>query len=149
MLVLHTGLREPIFAGMGKVVDVLNQAVGEGANLLFGSENVSLPAAFAFQVLPVIIFVSAVAAILHHLRIMQAIVYGVSWVMRRTLKTSGAETVGAALLIFIGIEAVSAIRAYLQNMTRSELFVVMTTFMATIAGSVMRKNTCFPVMPNA
>jgi CNT family concentrative nucleoside transporter len=137
VLLLKTDLQKPLFSGMNSLVTVLNNAVSEGANLLFNAENVQLAPAFAFQVLPVIIFVSALAAVLHHLRIIQALVLGVSWVMRRTLKTSGAETVGAALLIFIGIEAVAAIRSYLGKMTRSELFAVMTTFMATIAGSVM------------
>jgi concentrative nucleoside transporter, CNT family len=63
--------------------------------------------------------------------------------MRRTMKTSGAETLGAGLLIFLGIESVSAIRVYLQKMTRSELHTVMTTFLATIAGSVMVTYTTF------
>ena len=57
--------------------------------------------------------------------------------MRRTLKTSGAETFGAALLIFLGIESVSALGGYLKGMTRSEIFTLMTGFLATIAASVM------------
>ncbi|MBM3289236.1 MAG: hypothetical protein FJY92_03715 [Candidatus Hydrogenedentes bacterium] len=57
--------------------------------------------------------------------------------MRRTLKTSGAETFCAALQIFLGIEASAAVRAYIRKMTRSELCVIMTTYMGTIAGSVM------------
>jgi CNT family concentrative nucleoside transporter len=67
--------------------------------------------------------------------------------MRRTLKTSGAETLGAGLLIFLGIESVSAIRVYLASMTRSELLTVMTTFMATIAGSVMVTYATFGAEP--
>jgi CNT family concentrative nucleoside transporter len=60
-----------------------------------------------------------------------------AWVMRHTLKTSGAETFGAALLVFTGIESTAALGGYLQRMTRSELFTIMTTFLATIAASVM------------
>jgi CNT family concentrative nucleoside transporter len=102
---------------------------------------------FAFQVLPVIIFVSALSAILYHLRVIPALVTAIAWIMRRSLKTSGAETFGAALLIFLGIESASAIRAYLQAMTRSELCTVMTTFMATIAGSVMVTYATFGAEP--
>jgi CNT family concentrative nucleoside transporter len=135
VLFLWTPLKGPVFSGMQRVVDVLTESTMEGANFVFGT----LPpqAALAFQVLPVIIVVTALSTILYHLHVVQAIVRVVSWVMRRTLKTSGAETLGVALLIFIGIEGVSAIRAYLANMTRSELCTIMTTFMATIAGSVM------------
>ena len=133
---LWTPLKGPVFRGMSKVVDVLTESTLEGANFVFGTE---LPqtVTLAFQVLPVIIFVSALSAILYHLRVIQVAVRSIAWLMRRTLKTSGAETLGAALLIFVGIEASSAIRTYLRNMTRSELCTVMTTFMATIAGSVM------------
>jgi CNT family concentrative nucleoside transporter len=81
--------------------------------------------------------VTAVAAVLYHVGAIQVVVNALAWAMRRTLRTSGAETLGAALQVFFGIESVSAVRAYLSVMTRSELFTMMTTFMATIAGSVM------------
>jgi len=63
--------------------------------------------------------------------------------MRRTMKVSGAESLSTALFVFMGIEAVTALKGYLQRMTRSELFTVMTGFMATIAGSVMAIYTHF------
>lgn len=162
VLLLRTGLRAYLFEGVRVAFDLLRDATNAGASFVFGDatrlvllredavlgeivdgdfapvgEPIMLGSAVAFQVLPVIIFVSALAAIFYHLRVIQLFVYAFAWLMRRTLRTSGAETLGAALLIFIGIEAVSAVRGYLGRMTRSELCTIMTTFMATIAGSVM------------
>jgi CNT family concentrative nucleoside transporter len=135
LLFIRTPLKKPVFAAMAKIVTVLTESTLAGAGFVFGSLATEVP--FAFQVLPVIIFVSALSAILYHLRVIPVVVHGVAWLMRRTLRTSGAETLGAALLIFMGIESAAAIRVYLRDMTRSELNTVMTTFMATIAGSVM------------
>lgn len=150
LLILTTPLRTIIFSGMQKVVGVLTDSAVNGASFVFGSlaENPEqYNTFFAFRVLPVIIFVSALSAILYHLRVIPALVAGIAWLMRRTLKTSGAETFGAALLIFLGIESASAIRAYLKEMTRSELCTIMTTFMATIAGSVMVTYASFGAEP--
>jgi CNT family concentrative nucleoside transporter len=91
--------------------------------------------------------VSSLAAILYHLRVIQAVVYAMTWVMRYTLKTSGAETFAAAVQVFFGIEGVPTLRGYLHTMTRSEIFVVMVTFMATIAGSVMVVYSTFGAQP--
>ncbi len=139
VLVLMTPLRGALFPKAQAAVQVLTDATVKGASFVFGNlpTNPNIGAFFAFQVLPVIIFVSALSAVLHHLHIIQTIVGGIAWVMRRTLKTSGAETFCAALMIFLGIEATTAVRAYVAKMTRSELCVIMTTYMATIAGSVM------------
>ncbi|MCC6796839.1 MAG: NupC/NupG family nucleoside CNT transporter [Candidatus Hydrogenedentes bacterium] len=139
ILVLKTGLRESIFPAASAAVNVLTEATLAGARFVFGKlpEDQGIGAIFAFQVLPVIIFVSALSAILTHLRIIPITVGAIAWVMRRTLKTSGAETFCAALQIFLGIEAAAAVRTYIKSMTRSELCVIMTTYMGTIAGSVM------------
>ncbi|MDZ4860365.1 MAG: nucleoside transporter C-terminal domain-containing protein [Candidatus Hydrogenedentes bacterium] len=139
LAVLKTPLREAIFPRAQAAVNVLTDATLSGASFVFGKlpTDPGIGAIFAFQVLPVIIFVSALSAVLHHLRIIQAVVGVIAWLMRRTLKTSGAETFCAALQIFLGIEACTAVRAYIQKMTRSELCVIMTTYMGTIAGSVM------------
>ncbi len=150
LLILTTPLRTVIFAGMQRVVGVLTDSAVAGASFVFGSlaENPEqYNTFFAFRVLPVIIFVSALSAILYHLRVIPALVAAIAWMMRRTLKTSGAETFGAALLIFLGIESASAIRTYLKEMTRSELCTIMTTFMATIAGSVMVTYASFGAEP--
>lgn len=128
-----------VFRGMAAVVTLLTDATLAGAKFVFGSlaTDQQIGAVVAFQVLPVIILVSAISAMLYHVGVIQVLVRAMAWLMRRTLGTSGAETFGAALLVFLGIESMTAIRGYLANMTRSELAALMSTFMATIAGSVM------------
>lgn len=145
LLVLGTRLRVTLFPAIDSVVTLLRNATLEGAKFVFGNlaTDPSFSALMAFQVLPVVILVSSLTAILYRLGVIQAIVHGIAIVMRRTLKTSGAETFAAALQVFFGIESMPALRGYLATMTRSELFVVMTTFMATIAGSVMVIYTTF------
>ncbi len=93
---------------------------------------------FAFQVLPTIVFFAALSAILYYLGILQRIIYAFAWVMQRTMRLSGIESLTAAANIFIGqTEAPLLVRPYLSKMTRSELFVMMTGGMATIAGGVL------------
>ncbi|MBF0410826.1 MAG: NupC/NupG family nucleoside CNT transporter [Candidatus Riflebacteria bacterium] len=93
---------------------------------------------FAFAVLPTIIFFSSFMAILYHAGIMQRVVYYVAWVMQKTMKTSGAESLSAAANIFVGqTEAPLVIRPYINKMTLSELNCIMVGGMATIAGGVM------------
>ena len=163
IVMLKTPLEGRVFRCMQGLVDVLNDSTAAGASFVFGGLTERfvikagalvdhegdrvINAALAFHVLPVIIFVSAITAILYHLRIVQGAVRFITWAMRRTLKTSGAETFGAALLIFLGIESVTAIRVYLKDMTRSELCTLMTAFMATIAGSVMVVYAAFGAEP--
>lgn len=158
LLVLHTAAGAVFFQGVKAGFDVLTDASAEGGGFIFGNLNQPffverlspgpdgemqsegpflVSAVIAFRVLPVIIFVSALSAILLHLGVVQWVIQGMAWVMRRTLKTSGAETFGAALLVFLGIESVSALGDYLKEMTRSEIFTLMAAFLATIAASVM------------
>ncbi|MAT38424.1 MAG: NupC/NupG family nucleoside CNT transporter [Ectothiorhodospiraceae bacterium] len=124
-------------------VTVLDFAA-EGAVFVFGDlakgpqQEGSMGFFFAFQVLPTIIFYGALTGVLYHLGIMQKIIQGFGWVMMKLLRTSGAESLCAAANTFIGLaEAPLTIRPYLASLTRSELFVVMTSGMATIAGGVM------------
>jgi CNT family concentrative nucleoside transporter len=92
----------------------------------------------AFQVLPIIIFLSSLMTLLYHMGLMQWVVNGFASVMQNTLKLSGAESLAAAANVFVGqTEAPLVVRPYLNTMTRSELFCLMTGGMATIAGSVM------------
>ena len=144
-LVLNTPLRVTVFPVIDKLVGVLRDATVEGSKFVFGTlaTDTHIGAIVAFQVLPVIIVVSALSAILYHLRVIQAVVYVIAVAMRRTLRLSGAEAFFAALQIFFGIECITAVRGYLAKMTRSELFVVMVTFMGSIAGSVMVVYTLF------
>lgn len=93
---------------------------------------------FAFHVLPTIIFVASLMTVLYHLGIMQRVVGALAWVMRRTMKTTGAETLVAAGNVFVGLmEAPLLAKPLLNRMTRSELMAVMTAGLATVSGSVM------------
>lgn len=169
VLVLRTGWGRGFFAGVKAGFDLLTEGSTAGAQFLFGSlsqvfilDHAMAPgpggemapqapfvvsAVFAFNVLPVIIFVAAVSAMLQHFGVIQAVVRGMAWLMRRTMKTSGAETFGAALLVFTGIESAAALGGYLAKMTRSELFTLQTAYMATIAASVMVAYASFGAEP--
>ncbi len=93
---------------------------------------------FAFGVLPVIIFFASLTAVLYHLKVLQFVVKGLGWVMARTLRISGAESLSAAANVFIGqTEAPLFVRPYINGMTNSELLTLMVGGMATIAGSVL------------
>lgn len=95
-------------------------------------------ASFAFNVLPTIIFFSSLMTVLYHLGVMQWVVKGVAWVMQKTMKTSGAETLSAAGNIFVGqTESPLLVRPFLEKMTMSELNAVMTGGFATVAGGVL------------
>ena len=113
----------------------------EGAKFIFGDLAVNPSnegTYFAFQILPTIIFFGALMAVLYHLGIMQYVVQGMAWLVRRILGTSGAESLSVTANIFVGqTEAPLVIRPYLEKMTYSELMAVMTGGMATIAGGVM------------
>ena len=98
----------------------------------------SLGFLFAFQVLPTVIFFSAVSTGLYYLGILQKIVYGIAWVMARTMGLSGAESMSAAGNIFLGqTEAPLLVRPFIPKMTQSELMCLMTGGMATMAGAVL------------
>ncbi len=85
----------------------------------------------------VIIFVSSMMAVLNFARVLPAVIYSLAVIMQRTMRTSGAETLAAAMFTMMGIEVVTGLKKVIGTMTRSELFTVMTCFLATIAGSVM------------
>ena len=113
-----------------------------GSQFLFSSYDTGIidPALinFAFTVLPTIIFFSALTALLYYLNVLQKFVYAFAWIMRKTLKLSGAESLASAGNIFLGqTESPLLIRPYLEKMTRSEMMCIMTAGMATIAGGVL------------
>ncbi len=168
LLILRTPVGIPFFLAVKMGFDVVTNSAEAGAQFLFGNltqffmlngamtpgphgletqDIFTINAVVAFKVLPVIIFVSGLAAILQHLRVIQVVVKAMSWLMRRTLKTSGAETFATSLLVFLGIESLSAVNNYMKNMTRSELFTLMTAFLATIAASVMVAYASFGAEP--
>ena len=99
---------------------------------------VPLGLVFVIHVLPVIIFFSSLMALLYHLGAMQILIRGMAWIMRRTMGTSGSETLSCAANVFVGqTEAPLVIRPYFATMTMSELMAVMVGGFATVAGSVM------------
>ncbi len=112
-----------------------------GAEFLFGSlisDTTSLGYIFAFQVLPTVIFFSAITSLLFYWGILQKIVYAFAWIMKRTMKLSGAESLAAAGNIFLGqTESPLLVKPYINKMTKSELLCLMSGGMATIAGGVL------------
>ncbi len=138
-------LRARVFDAADGFVSVLTRSSNHGASFLFGKLTTdfqltrvgSHSALMAFSALPVIVFVSAVSAVLYHCGVIQAVVRGMARLMQRTMRISGAEALTSALLVFFGVESTTAVGEYIRRMTRSEIFTVMAAFMATIAGSVM------------
>ena len=157
LLILRTAAGAAVFDAINDVLVALLGFTVEGARFLFGNlvDNAvpvvpadgaaggptlvaNTGAFFAFNVLPTIIFFSSLMTVLYYLGVMQAIVKGVAWVMMRTLRTSGAETLSAAGNIFVGqTEAPLLIKPFVASMTMSELMAVMTAGFATVAGGVM------------
>lgn len=125
-----------IASGFRKTLDFTEA----GSRFLFGSIVQDLDSfgyIFAFQVLPTIVFFSALTAVLYYFGILQKVVYGLAWLLSRTLGLSGPESLAAAANVFIGqTEAPLVVKPYLEKMTRSELLCLMVGGMATIAGSV-------------
>ncbi len=99
---------------------------------------------FVFQALPTVIFFSAITSGLYYLGILQKVVYGFAWVMAKTMRLSGSESLSASANIFMGqTEAPLLIRPFISNMTQSELHCVMVGGMATLAGSVLAAYVSF------
>ena len=112
----------------------------EGSRFIFGNllNSDSMGFIFAINVLPTVIFFSTLTAGLYYLGILQIIVKGIAWVMSKTMRLSGAESLSAAGNIFLGqTEAPLLVRPFVPKMTKSELMCLMTGGMATIAGGVL------------
>ncbi|MBL9020696.1 MAG: NupC/NupG family nucleoside CNT transporter [Myxococcales bacterium] len=116
---------------------------GEKTDVIAG--QVSPPVkTFAFWVLPTIVFFSSLMSVLYHAGVMQRVVYGLAWIMQRTARISGAESLSTAANIFLGqTEAPLTVRPYVATMTNSELFLVMVGGFATVAGGVMAAYVSF------
>lgn len=136
-----------------KVVTFLGFAQ-DGAEFLYGdlardstndpSVKHNLGFLFAFQALPTVIFFSAITSGLYYLGILQKIVFAFAWIMARTMRLSGSESLSAAANIFMGqTEAPLLVRPFIGRMTQSELHCLMTGGMATIAGSVLGAYVAF------
>jgi CNT family concentrative nucleoside transporter len=128
--------------GFVKILDFTT----DGSRFLFGDlMNVSSYGfIFAFQVLPTIIFFAALTSLLFYWGIIQKIVFGLAWVLTKTLGISGPESLSVAGNIFLGqTESPLMIKAYLESMTKSEILLVMTGGMATLAGGVLAAYVAF------
>lgn len=138
-LILKTSAGLLVFDGARLIMTGLLGFSDIGARFLFGSlvNDYSLGATVAFKVLPTIVFVSSLMGLLFYLRVIQVVVRAFAWVMQKTMRASGAEALLAAMLVFMGIESTVGLKEYIKSMTRSEIFSIMTCFLATIAGSVM------------
>ena len=148
--ILQVPFVRDVFDAIARFFVVVLDFTNAGASFLFGDwpdvaqmengitgEAHTIGFVFAFKVLPTIVFFSAITAVLYYLGILQLIIKGFAWVMTRTMKLTGAESLAAAANVFIGqTEAPLVIRPYLEGMSRSEIMCLMTGGMATIAGSV-------------
>ena len=133
---------EPGIAALLAITDFVAGVIAyadEGINFVFGSVgNKSLGFIFAFNVLPVIIFFSALITVLYHLGIMKFIINIIGGGLQKVLGTSRPESMSAAANIFVGqTEAPLIVRPFIPKMTQSELFAVMVGGLASIAGSIM------------
>ena len=110
-----------------------------GAKFVFGDlGDADLGFFFAFQVLPIVIFFASLISVLYHLKIMQFVIRVLGGFLERVLKTSKVESTAAAANLFVGLtEAPLTIKPYIQAMTKSEFFSLMTVGLATVAGSVL------------
>jgi CNT family concentrative nucleoside transporter len=153
--------REGLFALNG-AVDALMAATKAGTAFVFGYAGggdtpfaVSNPAAlgsFAFQILPLVIVISALAALLWHWRVLPLIVRGFAFLLRKTMGIGGAVGLGSAATLFLGmIEAPLIIRPYLPRFSRSDFFVLFTVGLASVAGTVfvLYATILAPVVPGA
>ena len=142
LFILKTPIGQPFFGAVDVVIKKLLSFSDAGSDFLFKSFSTGVVEAplmnFAFRVLPTIIFFSSLMAILYYLGIMQKIVKGIAWIMERTLKTSGAETLSVSANIFVGqTEAPLMIRPFVKGLTQSEIMAIMVGGFATVAGGVM------------
>jgi CNT family concentrative nucleoside transporter len=162
LLLLKVPLARNILFSLNGIVDALAAATKAGTSFVFGYTGgapapfaVTNPAgmtSFAFQILPLVIVISALAALLWHWRILPIVVNGFAWGLRKTMGIGGAIGLGASATIFLGmIEAPLLIRPYLAKLSRSELFMLFSVGLATVAGTVfvLYATILEPVIPGA
>ncbi len=162
VLLVRLPVSQSVFIWLNRAVLALEQATTAGTTLVFGylgggllpfSEPFSGSAyILAFRALPLVLVVSALSSLLFYWKILPLIVKAGSWLLERTLGVGGALGVSAAANVFVGmVEAPLMIRPYLQQMSRGELFAVMTCGMSTIAGTVLvlYASILNPVLPDA
>lgn len=143
LLIFRLPVSQRVLLWLNDAVLALLNASKSGSAFLFGplaaspGENGSVGFILVFQVLPVVIFFASFTAMLYHLRVLQVFVRVFARLFHRTMKISGAESLSSAANIFVGVESALVVRPYLEKMTRSELLLILTTGMATVASSVL------------
>ena len=137
VLLLRTPAGELFFRAIGALATALLRCTEAGSRFVFGP-LLDVGTSFALHVLPVIVFMGSAFAVLYHLGLVQRGVGVLARGLSRTMGVSGAEGLAAVANLFVGmVESALVVRPYLESMTRSELFSLMTLGMATVAGSVM------------
>ncbi|HEV7960651.1 MAG TPA: nucleoside transporter C-terminal domain-containing protein, partial [Rhizomicrobium sp.] len=162
LLLLKFPPARAVLLGLNHVVDALSQATTAGASFVFGYVgggvtpfSVSNPRAltsFAFGVLPLVIVISALSALLWYWRILPLVVGGIAFVLRRVLGLGGATALASGATVFFGmIEAPLLVRPCLAKMTRTELFILFTVGLASVAGTmfVLYATVLKAVLPGA
>jgi concentrative nucleoside transporter, CNT family len=143
LLVFRLPGSRQLFVSLNQAVLALLDASKSGIRFLLGplaaepGEAGSIGFILASQVLPVVIFFSALTAALYHLRLLQPVVRAFARIFHRTLGISGAEALYGASQIFVGIESALLVRPYLERMTRSEFLMLLTTGMCSVASSTL------------
>ena len=138
-IVLYIPLGQSLLAGMTRGVSAVLDYAQDGIVFLFGDiGRGKLGFIFAFQVLPAVIFFSALISVLYYIGIMQWVVKIIGGALKKVLRTSAPESMSAATNIFIGqTEALFTVKPFVAHMSRSELFAVMVGGLATVAGATM------------
>jgi len=151
ILVLRVEYGRRAFQVLGDAANKVLSYSFAGSEFVFGplgKQASNIGFVFAFQVLPVVIFICAFFAILYHVGIMQFVIRIAAWLMIRIMGASGAESLNVAASIFMGqTEAPVTIRPFLPDLTRSELMTVMTSGMAHVSGSIMAAYFAFGAEP--
>jgi concentrative nucleoside transporter, CNT family len=151
IFVLKVPLGREIFQKIGDAANRVLAYSFVGSEFIFGDlgkQHSNIGFIFAFQVLPVVIFICALFAILYHVGIMQLVIRAMAWAMTRIMGASGAESLNVAASIFMGqTEAPVTIRPFLPDLTTSELMTVMTSGMAHVSGSIMAAYFAFGAEP--
>lgn len=138
--ILYVPAVQTMFEFVGKLFVKVLDFTRIGSEFLFRGlmDMESFGFIFALQILPTIIFFSALTSVLFYLGVIQKVVYALAWALNKTMRLSGAESLSTAGNIFLGqTEAPLMVKAYLDKMNRSEIFLVMTAGMATVAGGVL------------
>lgn len=149
LVIVRVPLVWDIITLANNAVNAIEKATLVGSSYMFGytgggelpfvlKEGAQAPLVIAFQILPLVIVFSALAALLWHWKILSFIVRGLSWVMQKTMGVSGVVGLSGGANIFLGVvESPLVVRAYFDKMSRSELFMVMVLAMSTISGAIL------------